>query len=210
MYTFNKIASFVLVVMVIVALPLYTSYYILPSYGAYLVSTTEKSMVDVAGHITSSLAVHSRISPDTPLPYEFTAEIEHIKNSINLWKVKVFSPGGEIVYSSTSKDVGNMTKKAFFPDIIEKGQSRSRIDKREVLSQSGKPSYKYLLECYVPIIREGTVIGVFEIYYDITQASERLRLLEHRYHTILFGAGVALLLALLMRLSNRYFTPNND
>jgi diguanylate cyclase (GGDEF)-like protein len=58
-----------------------------------------------------------------------------------------------------------------------------------------------VVETYVPIIREGRLIGVFEIYYDISTEKQKIRSLINLSSAVLFGMAAVLLIAVIISVS---------
>lgn len=135
------------------------------------------------------------INLDTPLPKDFLNDVEHTMKTNGLWKVKIFTPDGIIVYSTDPEDVGNLTRKEFFPEMFKDNKMRSHIDFKEFNEEKGfYNKQNYFIETYIPIKHQDIPIGAFEIYYDITKIKESLEELKHNEQKIM-GPIILLLLA---------------
>jgi len=63
-----------------------------------------------------------------------------------------------------------------------------------------------VVEAYIPIVREGRLTGVFEIYYNITPEKQKVRSLITLSSAVLFGMATILLIAVIISVSraNQY------
>ena len=65
-------------------------------------------------------------------------------------------------------------------------------------SSEGRKMPGDVVETYVPILREGKTIGVFEIYYDVTRKKEELNSLLRNLYLTLFPIAVVLFCAVIL------------
>ena len=174
----NLIAIFSVVIVLL--LPLYSKYILFPAYNSFLIFHAEEILKGIARKMVEYNNIKTPITPDTPLPLEFLNDVEHTRETAGLWKVKIFTADGIIVYSTDPADVGNPTKKDFFPDMFKDNKLRSHIDIKGYNEELGFFSEKnYFIETYVPIKYQDIPLGAFEIYYDVTQIKESLEILKY-------------------------------
>jgi hypothetical protein len=107
-------------------------------------------------------------------------------------KIRLFSPAGEILYSTHPSEVGQHNKKGYFQRIVETGKPRSVEVPKDTESLEGQRSPADVVETYVPMTREGKLIGILEIYYDITAENAKLRHLITRSSGTLFAMMLVL------------------
>lgn len=185
----------------VLILPIYVFYYLTPAFSEFILTDTEKRLVQVAVRMSNNLKDEGTISSQSITP-NFIAKLDDIRTSIALTKVKVFTVDGIIVYSTDPKDIGEKTQKSFFPEVVKTGYPRSYIAFKELTGGSQK-FQNQIIETYVPIINENTfdVVGVFEVYYDITATNQALDKLTQRGYFVLLAIVLILLAAVLLSVS---------
>ena len=177
----------------VLLLPIYTVFFMFPLYTDFAKENVEETLVDIADHMASSLIDKSKIDAGfNPSDY-FVEELKLVSNTLNLWKVKIFTPEGKVVYSSETNDVGTDTRHDFFRDIVNNRKPHSVVINKEI--QTGQQTRQIkLIETYVPIFNdEHEVVGVFEIYFDITGITTDLGELSAWTHALLFLISICLL-----------------
>jgi PAS domain S-box-containing protein len=187
-----------------ILLPLYNVFFIYPSFRNQLIQNIQDDAVRVAAHLSSTLVHETTELKKETLPLEFINAADEVKRDFKLWKLKLFSSSGEIIYSTDPKDIGVINKHPYFHEIVAKGNPYSVIVKKGNLSLEGQKVTAAVAETYVPIMRNGKFIGAYEIYYDITERKHRFDTLTRHYSCILFFVGI-LSVALIISL----FKANN-
>jgi hypothetical protein len=151
-----------------------------------LINQAENILKGIARNMIEKNNLDEPISLNSPLPNDFIQDVEHIRKTNGLWKVKIFTPKGQIVYSTHPVDVGNQTKKNFFPEMFRDNALRSHIAIKEFTNEETTSVTKhYFIETYVPILHNNTPLGAFEIYYDITEIKHSLETLKYKEQKIL-------------------------
>jgi diguanylate cyclase (GGDEF)-like protein/PAS domain S-box-containing protein len=182
----------------VIFLPLYTFVFLYPSFERLLAEGTEEEAVRLGRHLAATLLPEKRIlSRDLVTPL-FQHKIEMVSRDMQLVKVKVFSPEGEIIYSTELQDIGEVNRKDYFHKIVALGRTHTKIVTKATQSLEGKVMPRDVVETYVPLMSGGHFLGAFELYYDITTSRGSLnRLISHSAATVfsvalLLVAGVAL------------------
>lgn len=173
-----------------VLLPLYNIFFIYPSFKEQLMRNSEDDAVRVASHLSSMLNNETTELRKDNLPHGLTHMAGEVARDFRLWKLKLFSSSGEIIYSTDSKDVGTVNKHSYFYEIVAKGNVHSTIIKKDRLTLEGQKVTADVVETYIPIMRDGRFIGAFEIYYDITIRKQGFDVLIKHYSCILFFVGI--------------------
>lgn len=185
----------------VLILPLYVVYFLTPAFSEFILEDTERRLISVAERMADSLDTHGVISYASITP-QFVKRLEDIRNSIALQKVKVFTVDGTIVYCTDPKLIGEKSKQDFFPDVVKSGYPRSYIKNKELPTVLGIKNTHQIIETYVPIISDNfDVVGVFEIYYDLTTTNKELIKLTHRAYFVLLVIVLVLLGAVLLSVS---------
>lgn len=182
----------------VLILPAYTMFFLTPAFTGFLISDTEKRLVRVAERMADSLLKEEKeVSAQSITPY-FIRELGHIREAIDVWKVKVFTLDGAIVFSTDPVDIGQNSKKDFFGNVVSTGRPYSYISPKTITGIDGKPFEAQIIETYVPVVHNSKVIGVFEIYYDITATFNALDRLTNKAYVVLLGIVLLLLGAVLV------------
>ncbi len=189
-------------------LPLYNWIYITPSYRKLNYTSSEDDARRVAAHLIRILQVDrqpiSQASGSPRLP----AAAKDLKSDFNLEKLRLFDARGRIVFSTDGAEIGQVNTKPYFIQKVAKGHLYSQVVTPGMPTQEGHIESRDVVEVYVPVMSNGTFMGAFEIYYDITAANRHLDSLLRRSNitlgfialimmtivcVVLFKAGQAML-----------------
>jgi len=182
----------------VLILPAYTMFFLTPAFTGFLISDNEKRLVRVAERMADSLLKEeNEISAHSITPY-FIRELGHIREAIDVWKVKVFTLDGTIVFSTDPADIGQKSDKDFFGNVVSSGRPYSYLATKTIKGSDGQPVEAQIIETYVPVMHNTKVVGVFEIYYDITATIKALDRLTNKAYFVLLGIVLLLLGAVLV------------
>ena len=157
-----------------ILLPTYSAYHIMPLFSEQLMRNTENQAVHTTNHIkTSILDSMPTISKDLISPVKIQ-NIKEVTNDFEIKRLKIFSSGGAIIYSTHNSEIGEINQRNYFRDIVAKGGVYSKIVEKNQLSAEGKSLERDIAEVYVPIMKGKTFLGALEIYYDITAQKQGL------------------------------------
>ncbi len=157
-----------------IILPLYNVNIVYPSFKRLLMENAETEALRVATHLSSNLSSENTKLRNSFMSLNFFVESERIKKDLQLIKLKTFSESGEITYSSDPKDIGTINTKAYFHNIVAKGNVYTKIVQKGTDSLDNNKMTRDVVETYVPIMNGNQFIGAFEIYYDITVAKNKV------------------------------------
>ena len=158
--------------LIAILFPLVNVYYILPSFKDVFIHNAERDaerIVDYfARHIVSDGQMLKNID-------EHDEWIDGLRGPLSVAKLKFFSPDGTIIYSSNKDEIGTINKKDYFHQLAAKGQKFTK----NVLKETGRTSegaqvIADVVETYVPIMNGENVVGVAEVYFDITERLDRV------------------------------------
>ena len=172
----------ILSIIIAIALILYNTFLITPSFTKLLINATQNDAVRITRHLASSMLISEKteIGKDSLNTHLLKKEIETIKKDFGLMNFKAFSPSGEIVFSADESEVGEMNQKSYFHDIVAKGKVYAKVVPKNEESLEGRKVTRDVLETYVPLMNHGKFLGAFEIYYDITDRKKDLdKLVSH-------------------------------
>ncbi|GAM11082.1 putative diguanylate cyclase AdrA [Geobacter sp. OR-1] len=170
-------------VLIVISLPLYLEFIAYPAYEEFLVTSVEQEMQVLAKRMVKGNQFTAPISQDQPLPEKFIKSVEYIQRTVGLPKIKIFTKSGVIVYSTDQADVGHLTSKKFFPQMLVDGLPRSEV---KIVNNNEVVGDIQMIETYVPIIDNGVAVGAFEIYRNITQMKQTFEnMKKHEQRTML-------------------------
>lgn len=189
-----------------IILPLYDIFIAYPSFITALTEDTKDESIRIAKHLTSLLFAEDAEFGGDSLPINPDA-IETMKEDLNLIKIKVFSPSGEVMYSTDSKDIGKINKKKYFHEIVAKGNVYTKIVHKNMESLEGQLMRTDNVETYVPVMKGDRFLGAFEIYYDIMARKERYDKLRSEAISLVvtLSFGFLLLVTVTSFQANRFF-----
>ena len=192
----------VLSIVIAVALILYNTFLITPSFTKLLINATESDAVRITKHLASSMLIseQTEIRKDSLNIQLLKKEIETIKKDFELMNFKAFSPSGEIVFSGDPNEVGEINQKRYFHDIVAKGKVHAKVVPKDEESLEGKKVTRDVLETYVPLMSNGKFLGAFEVYYDITDRKKQLDKLLSQSSTLVIIFASGLLIAIIFML----------
>jgi PAS domain S-box-containing protein len=179
----------------ILLLPLSVLFISAPAFTRLAEQNANGESVRVANHLAASLLAQGGDITRGKLPANFPAEAETIRRDFRLFRLRVLSPAGEIVFSTTATEIGSFNRHGYFREEVARGVTQSEVIRRGKRSREGDVVQTDVAETYVPLMVQGRLVGVFEIYYDI---SERIATLDRvmARTTILLGISVGALLAI--------------
>ncbi|KJR40540.1 membrane protein containing ATP-binding region, ATPase-like domain protein [Candidatus Magnetoovum chiemensis] len=176
---------FSLLVVILFIFPLFINFYIYPAFKELLYKNVEHQSVRVTKHLSASFfpegeGIEEKIKTD-----DFDVQVKTEQDEFGFVKLKIYNINGEVIFSTKQQDIGNMNEKPYFKDIVTNSKVYTKAVLKNSKSLEGKTIQSNVIETYVPITRESKTMGVFEIYYDITEEESML-------NTLLFRSNIAL------------------
>jgi signal transduction histidine kinase len=127
------------------------------------------------------LAAAENMDGDTLRARPETAEIENliktISEGVQVLKVKIYSKDGLILFSTDPKDIGgDYSESAAFQAAVHEGHPSSALSYKDRFSAfSGEIFGRDIVETYLPRYdAQGNVIGVIELYDDVTDVKDQI------------------------------------
>ncbi len=176
----------------------YSLLFLTPSFTTLIGKNTENEAVRLATFITHNLFQEGQQFESQTLPEDFPDRIAEIIRDFDLMKVKLFSPSGETIFSTSSQDIGKINTKEYFHTIVAKGQPYTKIVQKDTKSLEDQIVSLDVVETYVPWMDGSTFLGAFEIYFNITDSKNKLDSLVSRSNTLLQIISGCLLFAILI------------
>lgn len=104
-------------------------------------------------------------------------KLHALTEGLPIVKVKIYSPQGLTIYSSEHAQIGeDRSAEPAFRSVAQGGAARSKLSFRDSFSAfSGELFNRDIIETYVPLKNvSGEIMGVFELYSDVTETTRRL------------------------------------
>jgi len=181
---------------IVIVLPLYDILFIYPAFTKLLTDDKRDDAIQIARHLSSFLVSQDTELKRNLLQAHLSEEVEQlgkVRDDFDLIKLKFFSKSGEVIFSSDSKDIGDINDKRYFHEIVAKGKIYAEVIQKDTESLEGQKMPVDVVETYVPLMKDKEFLGAFEIYYDITAKKAELDSLLSRSSIVLFGLAFALL-----------------
>jgi hypothetical protein len=182
----------------ILLFPIYTVYYEQPSFIALHRENTADEAARIATHLSSAIITDQESLTGDILPASLLADVKSLEKDPHFRKIKIYSLSGEVLYSTDPKDVGTVNNQPYFREIISGGKGRAQEVARNTTSLEKQFMKSDVVETYVPIILQGKMVGVFEVYYDVSAEKAKLSSLVNRSSGILSTMAAVLLGAVLI------------
>ncbi|WP_319542525.1 HAMP domain-containing sensor histidine kinase [uncultured Pseudodesulfovibrio sp.] len=191
-YSRSLIGILVLAFITAIALPLINVNIIYPAYSKVLVSSIMEETGRLAEYVIPPTAKHSELTHKVLEDSGFAAAIYRMENDLGLLKIKVYSPTGLILYSTDFNEIGTHSADTQSLDNVIK-----EIPCGEIKQEQGMD----ILETCVPIMRDGTFLGVFQLVSDLSPHMQKLSRINAlaTYGTILACCSILVVGGILLR-----------
>lgn len=177
--------------------PVYTIGVLAPRFEELLLENTKEEATRLARYLSTFVIEEGEGAPDAALAH-LPDRLASLERDEHLVKMRVFSPSGEIVYSTDPAEVGQVNREGYFRRIVESGAQRAEIIPRHARSLENEVFSADVVEIYVPIVKVGRLLGVFELYHDVSKEHADLNRLIYRSYGTLFVMAVGLLALVLV------------
>lgn len=184
----------------VTVLPLYDLFYTYPTYRNLLTRETEDDAVRFVNYLVRTLRLEERGLTREQISPGFSQEATLVMHDSLLVKLRVFSPQGEIVFSSAPDEIGTINHKPYFHQIVARGRIYSKVVSRDRKTAEGRRLPMDVVETYVPIMNSKGFAGAMEVYYDITANQQRIGHLTQRSTLLLLGLSASMLMVILVLL----------
>lgn len=152
-----------------------------PRFGAFLTGSGQLSDDALRGHADTA---------------QLRVALAQAVDGLSVLKIKIYDGNGRTVFSSEAKQIGEDKSKNAGYLAARAGVAASEITHRDKFSAfEGVIENRDLISSYIPVRPagpDGSVVGVFELYYDVTDMLQDLSRAQLR-----LVSGVVVLLALL-------------
>jgi diguanylate cyclase (GGDEF)-like protein len=194
MHQTRSLWAIVIVSLVAISLfPIYTVLVLAPEFEALLVASTKEEAIRLAGYFSDFLVAEGLEPRRDALPPLLLDRLQTLRRDTHLVKMRIFSPAGEILYSTEPGEVGSFNRESYFRRIAVDRTSRAEIIPKDARSLENEVVSAHVVETYVPIARGGRLLGVFELYHDVSEEQQALNRVVYRSYGTLFTMAIGLL-----------------
>lgn len=109
---------------------------------------------------------------------EIAALLDSVMTGIHVLKVKIYSTDGRTLFSSDPTEIGeDKSRSVAVQRAVNQGEPSSKLSyKDQITAFSGELFHRDVVETYVPTYDgEGNILGVSEVYTDVTDVKHRIR-----------------------------------
>ena len=188
-------------IITIVLFPLFTLFHQYPNINRLLEEFILNEAVGIGKYLSALIIVDDQELEPGSLSKETINQIRNVERGAHFIRLVIYSPSGQILYSSESEEIGEVNQDPYFRQMLADPKVLVEQVARGETSSENRYMTTDVVETYVPIIREGRLIGVFEIYYDISTEKQKIRSLINLSSAVLFGMAAVLLIAVIISVS---------
>jgi diguanylate cyclase (GGDEF)-like protein len=178
--------------------PIYTVFFLAPEFKELLVANTKDEATRLAGYFSTFVVEEDRELRKGALPTELLDRLASQEGKGHFVKMRIFSPSGEVIYSTDPTEVGGFNEEAYFRQMTADGTGRAEFIPERSTSLENEIIPADVVETYVPITRGARVLGVFELYHDVSKRRKELNHLIYRSYGTLFVMAAGLLVLVLV------------
>ena len=185
-------------------LPAYTFYYLYPAFERIITERTEEEAERFASHMAHMFFTSDEDMTRDSITPMLRQGVDGIAKDMQILKVKVFSPAGEIIYSTDPRETGEIKSRKYFRDVVAKGRTYTQVIRKSSPSLEGQVMTRDIVQTYVSLMKGDHFIGAFELYYDITEIRDSFKALVSRSSLIVFGVAIGLLISVIIGAVNAH------
>jgi hypothetical protein len=177
-------------ILIVILLPAYNAAFVYPSVTKLFTETITKDAISIGKHFMSMFEGQTSELTEKSFDLQVLKEINRLREDFGLTKLKIFSRSGKILFSTDSKEIGNINIEGYFQETVARGAVFTKVVKKNSDSLEHQRMLVDVVETYVPLMKDGVFMGAFEIYYDITEKKQSLERL------LLISFAIVIVLAL--------------
>ncbi|OUR68541.1 hypothetical protein A9Q77_09190 [Marinomonas sp. 42_23_T18] len=161
------------VVLIAIGTPVIESHFIHPAFIKLIVQNTESEAIRTA-HRLQRIVLEDYQGGKLLVSNRTIEQLKEAEVDYGLWKSKIFSHDGEVLYSSHEKDIGSLNRHSYFHNQVASGNNFTKLVQKDNMTLEGQRVELDVVETYIPMMVGDNFIGAFELYYDISQRREAI------------------------------------
>lgn len=169
-----------------------------PMYIRFMVNTSEQHAISHARFLTS-VFIDGPISdiPEGVVSPENEKLIRKYMRDLDLFKLRIFSSTGKIIYSSENSETGQIDSNPSFFSKVAKGYPYTKLVEKTLPTREGDPLQIDVVESYIPIIKDNIFVGALEIYLDVSRQKAKLEQIARSIYRIILPVSLVLLILII-------------
>ncbi len=173
-------------VVIIIAFPLYAYMYQHPAFTALHKENVYAEVSRIATYLSLLLITEENALTKKAISDLFLRQVKEIEKDQHVIKLKIFLPTGEILYSSSPEEIGTKNQEDYFQEIVALSKSRMKEIGKGAQSLEKQIMPADVVETYLPILKNNKLVGIFEVYYNISVENTKLHALLNRSSGLIF------------------------
>lgn len=186
--------------------PGYEYFFDHPAYQSLLIEESEDQAVRYASYMVRTLGLENQFLTKERLPDSLEKKLLPAFRDKHLIKLRIFSPQGEIIFSTLAGEIGTLNENNYFREIVAKGRVYSKVVQKDRKTAEGDVAQRDIVETYVPFKAGEAFGGAIEVYYDNTESISKLRQLSLRSLITPLVMSLGFLLAISVALYRAYIS----
>lgn len=190
---------------VLLVFPLHFYVFELPQYRSLLLQGASQDSIRAARHIAGMLLAQDAPVSTAGLSHGVAERMGRLTHEFDLHKLKIFGPGGDVVYSTEPEEIGKVNQSDYFQKEVATGKVRTFLVNKGEKGAEGDIFPRDVVETYMPVMAEDQFLGALEIYYDVTARKTDFDALLDRslLMALLLGSGLLLIAAIALHRMGR-------
>lgn len=165
---------FLVTLAITLLVPVINYQFVYQVFDGILIQNTEQEAKHAGRYLQSMLPAGTTDLNQEVLTDDFIQAIEGAEKDFGFLKLKIFSSKGKAIYSTDKGEIGEINRRAYFHEIVARGNTYTNMVKKDAISPGGKTITADMAEIYIPMMKGGSFIGAYEIYYDMTHEYKNL------------------------------------
>ncbi len=196
--------NFIISISAIVSLLLFVFLFIFPALKTIVIREAEENSLVIAEHLSDM--VDTGHDGKLVINEGIDELINSIMKRFPVREINIFTPRGRVIKSTREDMVGTFNREPEFMAVARTGRIYSEYSERGEKSLEGRNMGYSFVETFVPVLRDGKVTGIFEIYLDVSERDYEIKKIFYISAIILILLGGGLLAALIYssRRADRY------
>ena len=147
----------------------YNVFFVFPSFSNLLAENMENEAARIAAHFNNSLLMMNVRFEKGSMTEVVRKEVGLLKKDFGLWKIRLISPEGQVVFSTEASETGRQLKGKLldFDNDMAKGRVFKHFVPKKGLTHGVDLAATDLAVAYVPVVKNGRFAGASGIYYDV-------------------------------------------
>jgi PAS domain S-box-containing protein len=195
---------FILSVLVTIGMPLSYLLLIHPSVEKLIIMDKEEDALSIARHLSSLVPIKNNKLTRSNVQADLLNEMIKHNDHFGLIKINIYSNAREMIFSTDKSYTDYVHNDNFFQELLTKGSVYTKFTAKGDMITGGKILPFDMIQTYVPLRNGNIIVGVFEIYYDITERTAQLHNLALRSCILLLSFAFTLLIIITLVLINKH------